>query len=217
MGVLKAADRVFFPHRLDKHTEGLMVLAFDRFAGTLLSRDLEAGRWSRKYRAVVDKPPCSEKGGFPERCCLSLSLVQGKLTEGKNLVKKPVQIASFIARSGTSSPETEEGGWRKREEQKRRESCAPHCEAAAAFSSLENPVPATLRWQSVTEMHPEAKLCITNVTYLKEDAKHVLYEVRPGTGAFSTVHLGELIFFFLLVVQAGRTKCAYISRSLVSL
>ena len=43
-------------------------------------------------------------------------------------------------------------------------------------------MPVTLQWQSVTEMHPEAKLCITNVTYLNEDDKYVLYEVRPGTG-----------------------------------
>lgn len=166
-----------------------MVVGLDRFAASLLSRDLEAGRWGRKYRAIVEKPPCCQQSptaSAPTRCCMNSSLVQGKLIQEGKLATAPVQIASFLARSAVNANDPRDSLWAQREEQKRAQSKPPPCELVASQLGAENPVPATLRWQSVSEMHPEAKLCVTTVTLLKENAKFALYEVHPETGTSSS-------------------------------
>lgn len=196
-----------------------MVVALDRFAGSLLSRDLEAGRWVRKYRAIVEKPPCCQQmptASAPARCCMNSSLVQGNLIgkDGK-LVTEPVKIASYIARSAVNSSDPRDALWVQREEKKHAKSKLPLCGLAAPQVGAENPVPASLRWQSVSDMHPEAKLCVTTVALRKESDKFALYEIQPGTGADSTsprrVHRCSRARS-----QVGRTRCACISRNSAS-
>ena len=48
---------IYFPHRIDKHTCGLLVVAFNRGASKALGQSLEAGQWEKKYRAICVVPP----------------------------------------------------------------------------------------------------------------------------------------------------------------
>ena len=162
-----------------------MVIALDRFAGSLLSRDLEAGRWVRRYRAIVEKPPCCAQMptvGAPKQCCMTLSSVSAQLTENGKLVRTPVKIASFLARSALDSSDPRDSAWQQREEQRFNESKLPPCALAAPFAGIPNPVPVGLRRRSVSDMHPEAKLCVTTVTLREESDTQVHCEIQPGTG-----------------------------------
>jgi hypothetical protein len=217
MGVIKTDQVVFFPLRLDKHTEGLMVLAFDKFTAQMLSRDLEAARWKRQYRAIVDKPPCARRSTqqqqqqqwqppppqqSPSRstsqrtsCCRAVSLVSGMLIDaGGNLVTTPVKISSFISRAAPLGKHAEQAAQWHREEAKRRQSCWPPCELiSGSVGSGVNPVPASLRWQSSSEMHPDAKFCRTTAVLKRQNDQNALYEIDLLT---STNASSSLCFIF---------------------
>jgi len=49
-------QEVYYPHRLDKHTSGLLVVAFTRSCAKKLGLSMEAGQWTKRYRAVVQVP-----------------------------------------------------------------------------------------------------------------------------------------------------------------
>lgn len=176
---------IHFPHRLDRYSEGLMVLAFDRFASGLLSRDLEAGRWVRRFRAIVEKAPClCNADASVVRCCMLSSYTNGRLLKHGALVKDPIQISSFIAKCLSSNvTDRVTALWQKREEEKASAARTIICESGKEFIRVENPVPAYLRWHSVSEMHPEAKLCITRLQLLRENETHASYDITPVTGA----------------------------------
>lgn len=46
--------KVYFPHRLDKLTQGLMLAAFDSETCGQLASSGRAGQWRKQYKAMVD-------------------------------------------------------------------------------------------------------------------------------------------------------------------
>ena len=48
--------RVWFPHRLDKHTEGVMVVVFDGLLNARMGREIAGKRWVKRYRLVGELP-----------------------------------------------------------------------------------------------------------------------------------------------------------------
>ena len=49
-------QRVWFPHRLDKHTEGVMVVAFDGALNSRMGREIAEQRWTKRYRLIGRLP-----------------------------------------------------------------------------------------------------------------------------------------------------------------
>ncbi|KAG9296015.1 hypothetical protein G9A89_011867 [Geosiphon pyriformis] len=84
--------KVFNVHRLDKNTQGLLVLAFDREIAKSLSISLEKGFWQKWYRTVVKVP--ADLSLLPRQ---SLYL-QGSLISPAGELVKHGRLTSWIKR-----------------------------------------------------------------------------------------------------------------------
>eukprot|EP01133_Synstelium_polycarpum_P007933 gene7933-9323_t len=49
-----AKSRLFFPHRIDKWTTGLLVVAFDQSTASTLGRAMQNREWTKRYRVVTE-------------------------------------------------------------------------------------------------------------------------------------------------------------------
>ncbi|EGG16041.1 hypothetical protein DFA_09713 [Cavenderia fasciculata] len=50
--------KLYFPHRIDKFTRGLLVVAFDQVTASQLGRAIQNKEWIKKYRVMCEIPPC---------------------------------------------------------------------------------------------------------------------------------------------------------------
>jgi len=53
---VRGRRRVWFPHRLDKHTEGVMVVVFDGMLNARMGREIAEKRWTKRYRLIGQLP-----------------------------------------------------------------------------------------------------------------------------------------------------------------
>eukprot|EP01133_Synstelium_polycarpum_P018071 gene18071-21591_t len=53
-----AKCRLYFPHRIDKFTTGLLVVAFDQPTASALGRAIQNREWMKRYRVVTEVPAC---------------------------------------------------------------------------------------------------------------------------------------------------------------
>jgi hypothetical protein len=80
---------VFFPHRLDKHTSGLMVVGFDAEIVRDLAASVRKRQWAKRYRAVVQLPPCATQA--------TLAQMRGNAASANSVADNAAAVAGAAA------------------------------------------------------------------------------------------------------------------------
>ncbi|KAF0852378.1 mitochondrial pseudouridine synthase RluA family protein [Andalucia godoyi] len=103
---------VFFPHRLDKYTTGLLCVAFNKTTCSELAKSLMNRQWKKVYTVDCDVPFLRKRSA---NCDLN-DCVRGSMSahtvgslwdfETRSLVSTPVQIDSFLARRSLQETKT---------------------------------------------------------------------------------------------------------------
>ncbi|KAF2068857.1 hypothetical protein CYY_009823 [Polysphondylium violaceum] len=67
--------RLYFPQRLDKWTQGLMIVSLTGSLQAILSDSMST--WVKKYRLMVDLPKCFGESNNQQRCCIISPHIKG--------------------------------------------------------------------------------------------------------------------------------------------